>query len=457
MFKLKTKKMSFKNIFCLAISTLAIVSCSKEAENSIKVKDLAGKMNNTIIVNATVDAIPVEDFVPKDESFRAVKLEGKVIGEGKNGDPIKYLPFLLKLDHTINGSVFWAVAGSGGSVETLNGYKANPTQDDMYRNTGGTYTIKEANGKQSIRLYYHWNDNNKRFMNGSYGFMALNGVPNGRAVDYNKPNFILDKGIEGLQQVLADGVSKRDLPLMTNAIKITRTDANGLQANAGANNAEIKGHIKPRGCVLAFNIKNITSHKVRVKSIEVVNTSNHPSPLHFAGSFSYQDIAANAGVKTTYTGDSYKLPFNGVPVPTSGKSFPLYDKDGVAGLDITANDGITDGRFFLWGFPVAVAQGATAQPLVIKLKYQFYSADGYINNNSEDFSKALSIHAPSRSVGNNANGWEDGKVFRATLRLEKRSTDDPDAVIEYIQTATAANLDPYDPVNLGETESVENF
>ncbi len=458
-------------ILALSLAALSMTACSKD-KDVVKPEEAKTETFQALDFQGSVADMPVVDFAEKGdkEAFRGIRL----YGDQENGRAVR---IELNAQEIVPR---WLVFGGGSGQYVTYATQYNKSFQGNEKGQGYEVTDNSSNGKQHLHMWWHytgtWTGSYDVFKEGQFSCMYVGGR-------YYKPQPGDEKNLfqrfrhtnDRLIPTALGQFSNQDVPLVTKIVPIRRAadPTNGSGGTQGAiNTGSITEDFHPRGCIFAFKIMNETGKKIQLVSLTGMNTTAYPSPLYYDGYFAVKDFYDDPlGANTTHPEASYIVPFVGMSKTGTyafykdkasiAKDDALYeaewkkfndakkDEDGVpyftnnSGLDIDAGR-TTDGRVFLWGYPVAEGSNPNStKPLVVKVNYRFYGDDGVLQTR-EVFSVGQKFHAPTKSVGNNTEGWQDGWCYRATLHIKKRTGDNPLPIVEYMELKSNI-IDSYDP------------
>ncbi len=475
-----------KKILILGLAALSLTACSKDKD---VVKSEPSQEAKTVSIRFDADVIdmPVVDYAEKGE-LRATSQYKPCVnlyGDDDNGRAVK-----IRLDgNDLQNKLIFKVLGQGGDMQAIlkNTGSGRPWGEPCTLDQNGNFidkngksvrtgfALSEHNGVQNIGIRYfsldywqnHWSTGSLRdrewpgvFKKGQYGYMTIGGAQDRRTWTKNGENreSVMVECRHTNDKLVHTNIgefTKRDIMLTTpmKKVNVYQDAGNGVTASGEQyNSATLQTHFMPRGCIFAFKIENKTGAKIKVHSLEVMNTLDYPSPFYVSGRF--DDEAIKYDNNTIFTKNEYILPFVGYD---DAGTFPIYASETATEQGMILNNDVkTSGRFYLWGFPkpkvatevIPLGVDNTANlnnstPLVVKVNYSFYGTDGVLQTR-EVFSVGQKFHAPTKSVGNNTEGWQDGWCYRATLHIKKRTGDEPLPIVEYMELKSNI-IDSYDP------------
>ncbi len=427
-------------ILALSLAALSLTACSKD-KDVVKPEEAKTESFQALDFQGSVADMPVVDFTEKSE------LRGVV---GLFGQDIEKKPAVkIKLNAEEISPRWLVIGGNSGQYVT---YVSSHKKTYKGNEKGQGYEVTtSSNGKQHLHMWWYysgdWSGGNAVFKKNQFSCMYIGGhryIPEAgtqyAGTPYNH-NQRYNEANEKLVATSLGAYTTRDIPLTSKILRIRRHNdpTNGDGGAEGVNTGAITSDFKPRGCIFAFKVQNETGKKIQLVSISGINTTTYPSPLWYTGYFTVQPFYEAPLDGSVYPDAEYTIPFVG---QTKNGDFPFYRDENTAGVDLTAGQ-TTAKRFFLWGYPVAEGSNPnSAKPLVVKVNYRFYGDDGVLQTR-EVFSVGQKFHAPTKSVGNNTEGWQDGWCYRATLHIKKRTGDNPLPIVEYMELKSNI-IDSYD-------------
>ncbi len=373
----------------LIILVTLLSSCDKSG--------LREKEDLDIIHNSTAKRIDRIDFEISMQSFDFddhSELRGnKIRLKNKDFDKAPYIS-VSREDIDANGLKAWVV-GHGtrdhlGCTRDLSDEPLSSTPQTGYRIT------TKADGTQNIFIgFFDRNQRRDAFFEGQYVTMYFNGDKNVYRQQFDRPN-------ENICLVKNGQITKREIPLITDFIRLdlSQKDGNG---GGSPNTGHIKANFKPKGVLIGMSLENQTDFEIEVQGIKMLQ----PYALGYRGFLENADIEGDSlmnGAGTTFTDYSYPVPF--IPEHINDVyEYPLYSAPESSDFLHLATGEITDGRFYVWGYPL---KNKETKPVVVQIKYKKVG----------DPENKIYYSVPQK-IDPHSHGkvWASGKAYRCNLRV----------------------------------------